>query len=103
MPDSGDILLDQRSVADVPPHRRNIGMVFQSYSLFPHLSVAENVGFPLRMRTRLSREDARRQSIEMLDLVQLARLGNRYPRQLSGGQQQRVAMARARFPGRASS
>ncbi len=95
MPDSGDILLDQRSVADVPPHRRNIGMVFQSYSLFPHLSVAENVGFPLRMRTRLSREDARRRIHEMLDLVQLAHLGNRYPRQLSGGQQQRVAMARA--------
>ena len=94
-PDSGDILLDQRSVADVPPHRRNIGMVFQSYSLFPHLSVAENVGFPLRMRTRLSREDARRRIHEMLDLVQLAHLGDRYPRQLSGGQQQRVAMARA--------
>jgi putative spermidine/putrescine transport system ATP-binding protein len=94
-PDSGDILLDQRSVADVPPHRRNIGMVFQSYSLFPHLSVAENVGFPLRMRTRLSREEARQRIHEMLDLVQLAHLGDRYPRQLSGGQQQRVAMARA--------
>ncbi len=94
-PDAGDILLDRRSVADVPPHRRNIGMVFQSYSLFPHLSVAENVGFPLRMRTRLSREDARRRIHEMLDLVQLSHLGDRYPRQLSGGQQQRVAIARA--------
>jgi putative spermidine/putrescine transport system ATP-binding protein len=94
-PDSGDILLDQRSIADVPPHKRNIGMVFQSYSLFPHMTVAENVGFPLRMRTRLSREDARRRIDEMLALVQLGHLGSRYPRQLSGGQQQRVAMARA--------
>jgi putative spermidine/putrescine transport system ATP-binding protein len=94
-PDSGDILLDERSIADVPPHKRNIGMVFQSYSLFPHMTVAENVGFPLRMRTRLSRQDARRRIDEMLALVQLGHLGARYPRQLSGGQQQRVAMARA--------
>jgi spermidine/putrescine ABC transporter ATP-binding subunit len=94
-PDSGDILLDERSIADVPPHKRNIGMVFQSYSLFPHMTVTENVGFPLRMRTRLSRQDARRRIDEMLALVQLGHLGTRYPRQLSGGQQQRVAMARA--------
>jgi spermidine/putrescine ABC transporter ATP-binding subunit len=94
-PDSGDILLDERSIADVPPHKRNIGMVFQTYSLFPHMTVAENVGFPLRMRTRLSRQDARRRIDEMLALVQLGHLGARYPRQLSGGQQQRVAMARA--------
>jgi putative spermidine/putrescine transport system ATP-binding protein len=94
-PDSGDILLDERSIADVPPHKRNIGMVFQSYSLFPHMTVAENVGFPLRMRTRLSRQDARQRIDQMLALVQLGHLGTRYPRQLSGGQQQRVAMARA--------
>jgi putative spermidine/putrescine transport system ATP-binding protein len=93
--DSGDILLDERSVADIPPHKRNIGMVFQSYSLFPHMTVAQNVGFPLRMRTRLSRDDAARRIDEMLALVQLSHLGSRYPRQLSGGQQQRVAMARA--------
>jgi putative spermidine/putrescine transport system ATP-binding protein len=94
-PDAGDILLDERSIADVPPHKRNIGMVFQSYSLFPHMTVAENVGFPLRMRTTLSRTDARARIEEMLALVQLGHLGGRYPRQLSGGQQQRVAMARA--------
>ena len=94
-PDTGDIQLDERSIADVPPHKRNIGMVFQSYALFPHMTVTENVGFPLRMRTRLSRADAARRIAEMLDLVQLGHLGGRYPRQLSGGQQQRVAMARA--------
>src|SRR5712671_3107781 len=94
-PDAGDIQLDERSIADVPPHKRNIGMVFQSYSLFPHMTVAENVGFPLRMRTRLAREDARQRIEEMLALVHLGDLGSRYPRQLSGGQQQRVAMARA--------
>ena len=94
-PDAGDILLDERSIADVPPHKRNIGMVFQSYSLFPHMTVADNVGFPLRMRTRLSRQAARQRIDEMLALVQLGHLGTRYPRQLSGGQQQRVAMARA--------
>ena len=93
--DAGDILLDGRSVADVPPHKRNIGMVFQSYSLFPHMTVADNVGFPLRMRTRLTREAARKRVAEMLGLVQLSHLAARYPRQLSGGQQQRVAMARA--------
>src|SRR3982074_1875331 len=94
-PDSGDILLDERSIADVPPHKRNIGMVFQSYSLFPHMTVAAHVGFPLRMRTRLSRGAARKGIDDMLGLVQLAHLASRYPRQLSGGQQQRVAMARA--------
>src|ERR1700716_2128959 len=93
-PDAGDILLDERSIADVPPHKRNIGMVFQSYSLFPHMTVADNVGFPLRMRTQLSRQDARRRIGERLALGQLGHLATRYPRQLSGGQQQRVAMAR---------
>ena len=94
-PDAGDILIDERSVADVPPHKRNIGMVFQSYSLFPHMTVADNVGFPLRMRSKLNRQAAQKRIAEMLALVQLSHLGARYPRQLSGGQQQRVAMARA--------
>jgi len=94
-PDRGDILIDNRSVADVPPHKRNIGMVFQSYSLFPHMTVADNVGFPLRMRSKLTRDEAKKRIAEMLALVQLSHLQTRYPRQLSGGQQQRVAMARA--------
>jgi putative spermidine/putrescine transport system ATP-binding protein len=94
-PDCGDILIDERSVADVPPHKRNIGMVFQSYSLFPHMTVADNVGFPLRMRSKLPRQAAEKRLADMLALVQLSHLGARYPRQLSGGQQQRVAMARA--------
>jgi putative spermidine/putrescine transport system ATP-binding protein len=94
-PDRGDILIDDRSVADVPPHKRNIGMVFQSYSLFPHMTVEDNVGFPLRMRTKLTRDEAKKRIAEMLALVQLSHLAARYPRQLSGGQQQRVAMARA--------
>src|SRR3982074_1277485 len=85
-PDCGEILLDGRSIADVPPHKRNIGMVFQSYSLFPHMTVAESVRFPLRMRTRLSREEARARVGETLALVQLGHLAERYPRQLSGGQ-----------------
>jgi putative spermidine/putrescine transport system ATP-binding protein len=93
--DSGEILLDGASISAVPPHKRNIGMVFQSYSLFPHMNVAENVRFPLRMRSALSRSAMRERVNEMLTLVQLAHLGARYPRQLSGGQQQRVAMARA--------
>ena len=95
MADAGDILFDGGSVAGVSPHRRNIGMVFQSYSLFPHMTVADNVAFPLRMRTTLTREAARERVAEMLALVQLSHLAARYPRQLSGGQQQRVAMARA--------
>jgi spermidine/putrescine ABC transporter ATP-binding subunit len=94
-PDRGDILIDNRSVADVPPHKRNIGMVFQSYSLFPHMTVADNVGFPLRMRSKLTRDEAKKRIADMLALVQLSHLQTRYPRQLSGGQQQRVAMARA--------
>jgi putative spermidine/putrescine transport system ATP-binding protein len=93
--DAGDILFDDRSVADMPPHHRNIGMVFQSYALFPHLTVADNVAFPLRMRTKLAKADMNRRVAETLSLVRMEDFGSRYPRQLSGGQQQRVAMARA--------
>ncbi len=93
--DGGDILFDDRSVSDIPPQHRDIGMVFQSYALFPHLTVAENVAFPLRMRTKLSKPGMDKRVAETLALVQMADYGGRYPRQLSGGQQQRVAMARA--------
>ena len=79
----------------MPPHKRNIGMVFQNYALFPHLTVFDNVAFPLRMRTPLTGAALRARVAETLGLVQLAGFEDRYPRQLSGGQQQRVAMARA--------
>ena len=94
-PDAGDILFDGEPVSGIPSHKRNIGMVFQSYALFPHMTVADNVGFPLRMRTSLRGDSARQRVRDMLSLMQLSHLESRYPRQLSGGQQQRVAMARA--------
>ncbi|MBR0650071.1 ABC transporter ATP-binding protein [Roseomonas terrae] len=93
-PTAGSILLDGRSLDRLPPYHRGIGMVFQSYALFPHMTVAENIAFPLtvRRRPRAEIEDAVRQA---LDLVQLTAMGGRRPAQLSGGQQQRVALARA--------
>ena len=94
-PDAGDILFDGQPVSNIPSHKRNIGMVFQSYALFPHMTVAQNIQFPLRMRTSLKGEAAKRRIADMLDLIGLSHLEGRYPRQLSGGQQQRVAMARA--------
>jgi spermidine/putrescine ABC transporter ATP-binding subunit len=94
-PDQGTILFDGQPVSAIPSHRRNIGMVFQSYALFPHMTVADNIRFPLRMRTSLRGEQARKRIAEMLELIGLSHLESRYPRQLSGGQQQRVAMARA--------
>jgi putative spermidine/putrescine transport system ATP-binding protein len=95
-PDVGDVLIGGRSVAEVPPHRRDLGMVFQHYALFPHMTVQANVEYPLRMRDVGGGERARR-AREMLDLVRLpvGTYGGRHPRQLSGGQQQRVALARA--------
>lgn len=93
-PTSGDILIEGRSVTTVAPNRRNIGMVFQRYTLFPHLSAAENVAFPLRVRGVASGVVAERVR-DALDLVRLGEYGGRRPDQLSGGQQQRVAIARA--------
>jgi spermidine/putrescine ABC transporter ATP-binding subunit len=93
-PTRGDIAIDGQSVVAMPPHRRNIGMVFQSYALFPHLTVADNIGFPLKQRGVGKAERARLVG-EALELVHLPGYDARYPRQLSGGQQQRVALARA--------
>lgn len=91
---AGDILLDGTSIAGMPPEKRNFGMVFQGYALFPHMTVRENIAYPLDVRKRPRAEIAARVD-EMLDLVQLQDFGHRLPRQLSGGQQQRVALARA--------
>jgi spermidine/putrescine ABC transporter ATP-binding subunit len=94
MPTAGQVLLDGRDITYEPPQRRRIGMVFQHYALFPHLTVEENIGFALRVEGR-PREVIRRRVAEMLDLVRLPGIGDRRPGQLSGGQQQRVALARA--------
>ena len=93
-PSEGQILMDGEDLAGVPPERRNIGMVFQDYALFPHFTVAENIAFGLRERRQPAGQIKRRVG-EMLELVQLQQFGDRYPAALSGGQQQRVAMARA--------
>lgn len=99
-PDSGTLLLGQRAVADsrqglfVAPEKRHIGMVFQNYALWPHLTVRQNVSYPLKVRGRLGTEQ-RQQVVQALELVGLHQHGERYPAELSGGQQQRVALARA--------
>lgn len=93
-PTSGEVQLQGKSLLSVPSHKRNIGMVFQRYTLFPHLSVAENVAFPLRVRRRPEAE-VRRKVADMLSLVRLEGFAGRLPAALSGGQQQRVALARA--------
>jgi putative spermidine/putrescine transport system ATP-binding protein len=93
-PDAGRILLQGRDIAALPPHRRGIGVVFQSYALFPHMSVAENVAFPLEARGVPKPERGARVA-RALETVRLAGHGERRPAQLSGGQQQRVALARA--------
>ncbi len=92
-PTSGEITVDGRSITSVPIHRRNIGMLFQNYALFPHMTVAENVAFGLQAR-RVSRAETATRVAEALQLVQLGGFGDRMPSQLSGGQQQRVALAR---------
>ncbi len=93
-PTQGRVVLGGRDVTDDPPERRNCGMVFQHYALFPHLTVEQNVAFGLEMR-RLPRSEVRRRVGEILERVGLTGLARRYPRQLSGGQQQRTALARA--------
>jgi putative spermidine/putrescine transport system ATP-binding protein len=93
-PDSGAVLVDGEDVTRVPAHRRDAGMVFQSYSLFPHLNALDNVAFGLRMR-KVRTAERRSRAAELLELVGLADKGERFPHQLSGGQQQRIALARA--------
>jgi putative spermidine/putrescine transport system ATP-binding protein len=92
---SGSVRIDGQNVTGLPPEDRDIAMMFQSYALLPHLSVAENVRFPLRMRRIGGRDEQRQRVAAALETVQLAHLADRKPRQLSGGQQQRVALARA--------
>jgi len=93
-PSAGTISIDGRDVTGLRPNQRNVGMVFQSYALFPNLTVAENIGFGLKVARRPKGEIAARVA-EMLGVIKLPQLGERYPYQLSGGQQQRVALARA--------
>ena len=93
-PSAGGILLDGRSIVDLPPYERDIGMVFQNYALFPHMTVFENVAFPLTVR-RTGKAETEEKVRHALALVKMDTHGDRYPNQLSGGQQQRIALARA--------
>ncbi|KZD03452.1 ABC transporter ATP-binding protein [Oceanibaculum pacificum] len=93
-PSAGEILLDDKPITNLPPDKRNFGMVFQGYALFPHMSVEDNIWFPLRVRG-VSKSAAAKSVATSLELVQMAHLAKRLPTQLSGGQQQRVALARA--------
>ena len=93
-PTAGQILVDGKNVSTIPPYRRNIGIFFQNYALFPHMTVFENVAFGLKLQ-KLPKNEIRERVEHMLALVKLTGMDKRYPRQLSGGQQQRVAIARA--------
>jgi putative spermidine/putrescine transport system ATP-binding protein len=93
-PTAGTILINDKDMTQVPPNKRNVGMVFQSYALFPNMTVADNIGFGLRIG-RQSSDEINKRVREMLALIKMDSFGDRYPYQLSGGQQQRVALARA--------
>tara|TARA_Y100000590_G_C15591664_1_gene966342 strand:- start:170 stop:1261 length:1092 start_codon:yes stop_codon:yes gene_type:complete len=93
-PTNGEIFLDNVPISKIPPYEREIGMVFQNYALFPHMTVKENLSFPLEVR-KLSKSEISDKVKKVLDMVELAEFSNRFPAQLSGGQQQRVALARA--------
>jgi sulfate transport system ATP-binding protein len=98
IPNSGRVLFDNEDALKLTVKERNVGLVFQNYALFRHMTVLDNIGFGLRVRPRSrrpSRKEIRRRALELLDLVQLSGLEKRYPSQLSGGQRQRVAFARA--------
>jgi putative spermidine/putrescine transport system ATP-binding protein len=90
----GEIKLDGKPINNIPPHKRGIGMVFQNYALFPHMTIAENLSFPLEVR-KIGKSEREEKVKRALDMVQMGDFGNRRPAQLSGGQQQRVALARA--------
>ncbi len=90
----GDIRLAGKPINDIPPHKRGIGMVFQNYALFPHMTVAENLAFPLQVR-KMSKDVQREKVMRALDMVQMGSFAGRRPSQLSGGQQQRIALSRA--------
>ncbi|WP_315927370.1 ABC transporter ATP-binding protein [Mesorhizobium sp. SP-1A] len=94
LPDRGEVVLGQDKITRLPPHLRGLGMVFQSHALFPHMTVAENVAFPLIMQKR-SRQEIKGLVSKSLELIRLEGYASRYPRELSGGQQQRVGLARA--------
>jgi len=93
-PTGGEIYLDGEAINKIPPYKRGIGMVFQNYALFPHMTVYENLAFPLEVR-KLNKSEVEDKVKKALDMVELGEFGNRMPLQLSGGQQQRVALARA--------
>jgi spermidine/putrescine transport system ATP-binding protein len=93
-PTKGEIVIDNKLMGATPPFRRNVNTVFQSYALFPHMTVEQNVAFGLQMKG-VSKDDIKRRTLEALELVRLPQLAQRYPKQMSGGQQQRVALARA--------
>jgi len=95
MPSSGQLFVGGMNVLGVPPHKRPVNMVFQSYALFPHLTVFDNVAFGLKSGAKVSKDEIGKRVPEALNLVRLSHLSERYPSQLSGGQQQRVALARA--------
>ena len=90
----GEILLDGKPINNIPPHKRGIGMVFQNYALFPHMTVAENLAFPLEVR-KMGKDEREQKVKRALDMVQMGEFGGRRPAQLSGGQQQRIALSRA--------
>jgi putative spermidine/putrescine transport system ATP-binding protein len=93
-PTAGEICLNGQPITRTPPHKRNFGMVFQNYALFPHMTVAENIAYPLRVR-KLPQAEREAKVARALEMVQMDTMGMRYPAQMSGGQQQRVALARA--------
>lgn len=96
-PSAGKIVVAGKDITRLKPNQRNVGMVFQAYALFPNLTVAQNIGFGLKV-AGMPKTDADRRVAEMLDLIKLPQMGDRYPYQLSGGQQQRIALARAIAP-----